>query len=94
MTLLSILTDTSGGMTHNKYAPERIVLWIPGIKFQVLSLNSRNLLLKSEGKRHSYLWFPAFPTGGYGMDVTKKNKREGTEVTERSKSMMHMSLSK
>lgn len=25
------------------------------------------------------------PAGGYGMDVTKKNKRDGTEVTERSK---------
>lgn len=25
------------------------------------------------------------PAGGYGMDVTKKSMRDGTEVTERSK---------
>jgi hypothetical protein len=51
----------------------------------VLSLSSRgSVLAKSNGKRHGPSWFLVFPAGGYGMDVTKKNKRDGTEVTERS----------
>ena len=46
--------------------------------------------MKSDGHRHGYSWFLAFSVGGDGMDVTKKNKRDGTEVTERSKSMIRV----
>lgn len=48
--------------------------------------------MKSDGNRHGHSWFLAFSIGGYGMDVTKKNKRDGTEVTERSKSMIYVTV--
>lgn len=46
--------------------------------------------MKRGGNGHGYSWFLAFSVGGDDMDVTKKNKRDGTEVTERSKSVINV----
>lgn len=48
------------------------------------------LYMKRGGNGHGYSWFLAFSVGGDDMDVTKKNKRDGTEVTERSKSVINV----
>ena len=47
-------------------------------------------LMKRGGNGHGQSWFLAFSVGGDDMDVTQKNKRDGTEVTERSKSVINV----
>lgn len=57
--------------------------------FLVLCFHSRDLRFLKMMVRIMVM-ISGFSAGGDGMDVTKKNKRDGSEVTERSKSVRYI----